>query len=285
MFDVNIINFFIFKLLLKKMSFSLGNVGARELTEENAGKELVPYLNSNNQELIYENDSEMYVSSEEMFREIPVNDGVWENTVLKVNHTESSDSEILTFEKGEGGGGVIRLDESRMEGTLKIKFDGNDLNNETWLDCMPNPFLTLWKTVDISVKGVSVTNSHTDNLFVMDVLTRLYQHREKENDLAGVSLGYYDKPGQRGYLSKINSVATSTAAKLKNGYNRVKNLSGGRYIVQDMRFVFFGVGPQFVPVNNRIKVKFTKDSSRRVFLQEVRWKGMHSWMVTIVIFI
>ena len=240
------------------MSFSLGNVGARELTEENAGKELVPYLNSNNQELIYENDSEMYVSSKEMFREIPVNDGVWENTVLKVNHTESSDSEILTFEKGEGGGGVIRLDESRMEGTLKIKFDGNDLNNETWLDCMPNPFLTLWKTVDISVKGVSVTNSHTDNLFVMDVLTRLYQHREKENDLAGVSLGYYDKPGQRGYLSKINSVATSTAAKLKNGYNRVKNLSGGRYIVQDMRFVFFGVGPQFVPVNNRIKVKFTR---------------------------
>ena len=151
------------------MSFSLGNVGARELTEENAGKELVPYLNNENQEMIYEDNSDMYVSSKEMFREIPVNDDVWENNIIKVNHTESTDSDILTFEKGESGGGIIRLDESRMEGTLKIKFDGNDLNGDTWLDCMANPFLTMWKSVDISVNGVSVTNSHTDNLFVMDI--------------------------------------------------------------------------------------------------------------------
>ena len=247
------------------MSFSLGNVGARELTEENAGKELVPYLNNENQEMIYDDDSEMYVSSKEMFREIPTNDDVWENAILKVNHTESSDSEILTFEKGESGGGVIKLDETRMEGTLKIKFDGNDLNNETWLDCMPRPFQTLWKTVDVSVNGVSVTNSHTENLFVTDILNRIYQHKEKSSDLAGVTLGYFDKPGDRGYLSNIRSVATSTSAKLKNGYKRVKNLGGGRYIVDDLRFAFFGVGPQFVPVNNRIKVKFTKDSSRRFF--------------------
>ena len=129
---------------------------------------------------------------------------------------------------------------------------------------MPHPFHTMWKTVDVSVNGVSITNSHTDNLFVTDILNRLYQHKEKATDLAGCCLGYNDRPGERGYLSKINSVATSTLVKAKNGYNRVKNLSGGRYIV-DMRFGFFGVGSQFVPVNNRIKVKFTKDSSRIFF--------------------
>ena len=119
MFDLNKLKnlILIFKFNFEKMSFSLGNVGARELMEENAGKELVPYLDKENQEIIYEDNSDMYVSSKEMFREIPVNDDVWENNFLKVNHTESSDSEILTFEKGESGGGVIRLDESMMEMT------------------------------------------------------------------------------------------------------------------------------------------------------------------------
>ena len=137
------------------MSFSLGNVGARELTEENAGKELVPYLTNENQEMIYDDNSEFYVSSVDMFREVPVNDDVWETRYLKVNHSESLDSEIFTFERGESGGGVIRLDESMMQGTLNVKFDGNDLNAETWLDCMPHPFHTMWKTVDVEVNGVT----------------------------------------------------------------------------------------------------------------------------------
>ena len=257
-----ILSFFKFK-----MSFSLGNVGARELTEENAGKELVPYLTNQNQEMIYDDNSEFHVLSKEMFREIPVNDDVWENIFLKVNHTESSDSEILTFDKGESGGGVIRLDESMMQGTLKVKYDGNDLNDDTWLDCMPHPFHTMWKTVDVGVNGVSITNSHTDNLFVTDVLNRLYQHKEKNNDLAGCCLGYMNKPGQHGYLSTIRSVATSNAAKTNNlnGKKRVEGLRGGRYIVDDLRFGIFGVGSQFIPLNNRLRVKFTKDSSRRFF--------------------
>ena len=180
------------------MSFSLGNVGARELTEENAGKEMVPYLTNENQEMIYDDNSEFYISSVEMFREIPFNDDVWETMFLKVNHSESSDSEIFTFEKGESGGG-IKLDESMMKGTLKVKFNGNDINDDTWLDCMPHPFHTMWKTVDVDVNGVSITNSDTQNLFVSDIVNHIYQHREK-NDLAGCCLGYMDKPGQHGYL-------------------------------------------------------------------------------------
>ena len=46
---------------------------------------------------------------------------------------------------------------------------------------------------------------------------------------------------------------------------RVEALRTARYIVDDLRFGFFGVGSQFVPLNNRIRLKLTKDSSRRFF--------------------
>ena len=102
--------------------------------------------------------------------------------------------------------------------------------------------------------------------------------------MAGVTLGYVDKPGERGYLSAIDSNADRIVAQSKNGFNRVKNLSGGRYIIQDLRFGFFGVGPQFLPINNRLKVKFTKDSSRRFFTGS-EWERDAKWVELTVIFI
>ena len=55
------------------MSFSLGNEGARELTEENSNRELVPLLTEKNQEIIYDDDSVFYVQTTDMFRPIPIN--------------------------------------------------------------------------------------------------------------------------------------------------------------------------------------------------------------------
>ena len=109
-----------------------------------------------------------------------------------------------------------------------------------------------------------------------DILNRLYQHRENSDDLAGCCLGYMHKLGQHGYLSTIISTATSTLAKTNNpsGKKRVEGLRGGRYIVDDLRFGFFGVGSQFIPMNNRLTLKLTKDSSRRFFTgNEMEYAG------------
>lgn len=35
--------------------------------------------------------------------------------------------------------------------------------------------------------------------------------------------------------------------------------------MDDVNFVFYMAGTQFVPVNNKLTVKFTKESSRRIF--------------------
>ena len=192
---------------------------------------------------------------------------MFQKRYIKVNPTEKEDSEIFTFDKGESGGGVIKLDESFMTGTLSTKYNGNDLNRATWLDCMAHPFHTMWKSVDLSVNYVTITNSNTENLFVSEILNRIYQHREKGNDLAGCCLGYRNKSGQNDYLSNINTTATSTSAKTNNSPtdSRVKALREDRYIVDDLCFGFFGMGSQYVPMNNRITLKLTKDSSRRFF--------------------
>ena len=217
-------------------NYSLGNEGARQLTEENANVEQLPLLKTNNQDLVYDGDTAFYSEIEAMFDPVPFNTEVLEKRKLIINPTEKSTSEIFTFEKGESGGGVVKLDESFMTANLNMTFDGNDLNDETWLDIMPHPLHTMRKSVDLSADGVSVTNSHTKNSFVSDILNRLYQHGEKNTDLAGCSLGYRNKPGQNSYLSTVITTATSNTVKMNNspGNERVKAISNKRYIVDDL---------------------------------------------------
>ena len=44
-------------------NYNLGNEGARQLTEENANREIVPVLKDNNQELINADNSAFYSSA------------------------------------------------------------------------------------------------------------------------------------------------------------------------------------------------------------------------------
>ena len=248
-------------------NYNLGNEGARQLMEENADHEIVPVLKDDNQELINADNSAFYTSAVEMFEQIPFNVDVLEKRMLTINPTEKEDSEIFTFENPISGGGVIKLDESRMRGNMSVTFDGDPIHASTWLDCMSHPLHTLWKSAELFVNGVTITNSNTESLFVTDVLSRLYSHNEKNLDLAGCCLGYRNPPGQHSFLAKINNTATSNTAKVGNkaAIKRIQSLKNDTYLIDNLPFVFFGMGPQFIPLNNILTLKFTKDSSRRFF--------------------
>ena len=247
-------------------SYNLGNEGARLLTEENAETEEVPVLQENNQELI-KPDSAFYVNAIEMFDQIPFNVDVTEKRLLVIHPLEKEDSDIFTFENSISGGGVIKLDESKMRATMSVKYNNNDINADTWVDCMPHPLHTMWKAAEVFVNGVTITNSNNGNLFVSDILSRLYSHNERNSDLAGCSLGYRNPPGEQGYLSKITDAATNTAAKTSNpgAVKRVAALKREESLIDYLSFCFFGMGPQYIPLNNIITVKLTKDTSRRFF--------------------
>ena len=256
-------------------NYNLGNQGAQELSEENANREIVPYLKDNNQELINSDNSAFYTSAFEMFEQIPVNIEVLEKRILKINPVEKEDSEIFTFENSISGGGVIKLDESIMRAKMTVKYNGNDIHASTTLDILPHPLHTLWKSVELTANGVTMTNSNTESLFVTDILNRLYSHKEKSSDLAGCCLGYRNNPGQHDYLSKIVTNATRNAAKISNkpGAKRIAALKE-MYLVDDLRFCFFGMGPQYLPLNNILNLKFTKDTSRRLFTgSELQYEG------------
>ena len=198
-------------------NYNLGNEAARQLTEENANQDIVPVLKDNNQELINPDNSAFYSSTLEMFDQIPFNVDVAEKRILKVDPTEKEDSEIFTFENSISGGGIIKLDESKMTGDFLVTYDGaNNIHTSTWLDMMSHPFHTLWKSAELQVNGVTITNSNTESLFVTDILNRLYSHNEKNSDLAGCCLGYRNSPGQHSFLSTITDTATSNTAKAHN---------------------------------------------------------------------
>ena len=259
-------------------SYNLGNEGARELTEENAENEDVPVLQENNQELIKPN-SAFYVNAIEMFDQIPFNVDVLEKRLLVVHPNKKEDSDIFTFENSISGGGVIKLDESKMRATMSVKFDGNDIHANTWVDCLLHPLHTMWKAAELFVNGITITNSNNENLFVSDILSRLYSHNERNSDLAGCSLGYRNAQGQHGYLANIVSTATSTAAKTNNpnATKRVAALKREEFLIDDLSFCFFGMGPQYIPLNNIITVKLTKDSSRRFFTgSEMQYAGVQT---------
>ena len=59
------------------------------------------------------------------------------------------DSDIFTFDKATGGGGIIKLDETHLTSNIAITHDGHVLDAMTIIDFMPNPLETMWKTVDL----------------------------------------------------------------------------------------------------------------------------------------
>ena len=259
-------------------SYNLGNEGARQLTEENAENEMVPVLQENNQELI-KPDSAFYVNAIEMFDQIPFNVDVAEKRLMVLHPIEKEDSDIFTFENSISGGGVIKLDESKMRAKMSVKFNGNDIHASTCLDCMPHPLHTLWKSAELFVNGVTITNSNNENLFVSDILGRLYTHNERNSDLAGCSMGYRNLPGQHGYLSNITTTATMTSAKTNNSpaTKRIAALKREEPLIDDLSFCFFGMGPQYIPLNNIINVKLTKSNSRQFFTgSEMEYVGIQT---------
>ena len=77
------------------------------------------------------------------------------------------------------------------------------LNKNTIVDYVLSPLQKWWHIVDVRANEVAMTNSHADNLFVTDVLSRLYNHPEKAKDIARCNMGWRNTPGQEKCLSGL----------------------------------------------------------------------------------
>ena len=155
-----------------------------------------------------------------------------------------------------------------MTSDIAITHDGHVLDAMTIIDFMPNPLETMWKTVDLAANEVTTTNSHTDSLYVSDILSHLYVSPQKAKDLAGCTLGWRNTPGQENYLANLCTAnRVSTFTNNKPAAQRIDSIVGKEsvYCIDTVKFGYYMAGPQYVPLNNRLTVKFTKDSNRRIF--------------------
>ena len=247
--------------------YTIGNEGARKLTEENAAVDQPQILANKNQEPIHD-ETGMFHEMLDMFEDIAINDEIIEKRWISVVPSEKEDSESFTFDKAGSGSGVIKLDDTYMTADISVEIDGNILNKNTIIDYVPSPLQKWWCIVDVHDNEVAMTNSHTDNLFVTDVLSRSYNHPEKAKDIAGCNMGWRNTPGQENYLGGLRHAnRATTISNNKPAFKRVDSIVNvnSRFCVDDVNFAYYMAGPQFVPVNNRLTVKFTKDSSGRIF--------------------
>ena len=110
--------------------YTIGNEGARKLTEENAAVDRLPLLSNKNQEPIHD-ETGMFHEMLEMFADIAINDEIIEKRWITVVPSEKEDSEICTFDKAGSGGSVIKLDDIYMSADISVEYDRNILNENT----------------------------------------------------------------------------------------------------------------------------------------------------------
>ena len=131
------------------MIIQLVTKGLEWLTERNAAVNQLPTLsNKKNQEPVHA-ETGYYHEMVAMFDDILINDEIIENKWITVTPNEKEDSDIFTFDKGTGGGGIIKLDEMHLTSDIATTYDGNVVDAMTIIDFMPNPLETMWKTVDL----------------------------------------------------------------------------------------------------------------------------------------
>ena len=245
--------------------YTMCNEGAQVLTERNAAVNQPPILsNKQNQEPVHD-ETGYYHEMVNMFDEIAFNDEVIENKWITVDPAEKDDSECFTFDKATGGGGIIKLDDTYLTSDISVKYNGNILDAKMIIDYMPDPMEKWWKTVDVHANEVAMTNSHTDSLYVSDILSCLYVNNQKTKDLAGCTMRWRNVPSQENFLQNLrHGNRATTIANNKPAFQRVDSIVNKEtnYYIDSVKFACYMAGPQYVSPNNRLTVKFTKDSSR-----------------------
>ena len=93
-------------------------------------------------------------------------------------------------------------------------------------------------------------------------------------------MGWEDKAGHEKYLHKVTAddSANDTRKLITDNdgaCKRIKSIvnADSRYCIEKMLMPFFNSGDQYVPINNSFKVKFTRQSQRKILTmwEQIFW--------------
>ena len=88
--------------------------------------------------------------------------------------------------------------------------------------------------------------------------------REKnaKEDLYGCNMGWEDVPDKMKYFHVVTANDHAANTRAKKRIDCIVN-ADARYCIEKMLMLFFNSGDQYVPTNNALRVKFTRESQRK----------------------
>ena len=83
-----------------------------------------------------------------------------------------------------------KIEDSYLSAKISVHTQANEeLSAGTIVDFIPCPLNTWAKSVELSINGVAITVSHTDNLEVSNMTNILFEQKAMHTNLAGVKMG------------------------------------------------------------------------------------------------
>ena len=96
---------------------------------------------------------------------------------------------------------------------------------------------------------------------------RIFERKNAKEDLYGYNMGWEDVPDKMQYLhdvtddananNTVSPITANTGAKKRN--DSIVNVDA-MYCIEKMLMPFFSSGDQYIPTNNTLRVKFTRES-------------------------
>ena len=183
------------------------------------------------------------------------------------------------------GGGLIKLLDTYVTADISVRTSGRaKLNASTICDYIPWPLASWWKSVDVVANGVALSVSHTDNLIVSSIFSRLFERKNAKEDLYGCNMGWEDVPDKRQYLHDVtdDDNANNTRAPIIANTGTKKRIDSivnadPQYCIEKMLMLFFNSGDQYIPTNNTLRMKFTRESQHKFLtMSEHKYAGTES---------
>ena len=151
-------------------------------------------LDENNQTI--SSVRELFAEALSMFDDVQFNDSIVESTWFYIKADKSSTSDTFSFEKSSTTGMLWKIQDSYLSAKACTG---------TIVDFIPRPLNTWAKSVELSINGVAVTVTDTDNLKVSSMINILVEKKDMYFNLAGVTMGWLDMLGKRSHLHKITA--------------------------------------------------------------------------------
>ena len=140
--------------------------------KESGESEHAPVVRSDNQNVV--GYTAMFYEPMEMFKKIPFNNSLKENSWVHLKASKGETSMYYMFLKKMQVVVLIKSLDTYVTANISVRTSaGAKLNASSICNYVPRPLASWWKSIDVALKCVALSVSHTDYLIVFNVFSHV----------------------------------------------------------------------------------------------------------------